>query len=179
MNGDLRIRAGHLLARFRFRKTKDSMISFSEKMTTAQSVMMVLPLAGNDPGLYQSVTGFLARRFQGQDITIIATDHAVEVMRLLPRSTIIHFRQDELNAVYLPKAELLERFTRRSPDVVIDLNLDFLLPSAYICKATGATIRIGFSRQFADGYYNFLIRPDRTLARKMNYDRLTDFLQRF
>ncbi|MDH4069511.1 MAG: hypothetical protein OEV30_03725 [Ignavibacteria bacterium] len=179
MKGDLRVRAGHLLARYRFRKRKDSLISFSETLSAAQSVMVVLPLAENEPAQYQSVTKLLVRRFKGQHITVIATDHAVDVMRLLPRSTIVHFRHDELNRVYLPRPDLQERFDRRRPDITIDLNLDFLLPSAYICKATGASIRIGFSRRFADDYYNFIIRPDRTLARKMNYDRLAEFLQKF
>lgn len=179
MKGDLRVRAGHLLARYRFRKSRDLPISFSSAMSAARSVTVILPLAENEPILYQTVTQLLVQRFDGQSITIIAADHAVEVMRLLPRSTIVHFRQDELNAVYLPKPELQERLDRRRSDIAIDLNLDFLLPSAYICKVTGASIRIGFSRRFADDYYNFIIRPDRTLARKMNYDRLAEFLQRF
>jgi len=179
MSGSLRTRAGHALALYRFRRLPEHVISFSQAMASARSAMLILPTNNNEPEQYAEVTDFLTKRFEGQHITIVSTDHAVDVMRQLPRSTIIHFRPDELNPVFLPHRELSERLLARSSDVVIDLNLDFLLPSAYICKETGATIRIGYQRTFAETYYNFIIRPDRTLSRRMNYERLAEFLRKF
>ena len=179
MSESLRVRAGHLISQYRFRKSRQRVISFSGKFARARSAMVILPFENNEADQYHAVTSFLIDRFNGQDITIVSADHAVEVMRLLPRSTIIHFRRDELNPVFLPRKELHDRLLARAADVTIDLNLDFLLPSAYICRATGAGIRIGFSRRFAEPYYNLLVRPDPTLSRTMVYDRLAQFLRKF
>jgi ADP-heptose:LPS heptosyltransferase len=112
-------------------------------------------------------------------ITVVSGLHEVDVMRILPRSHFLHFHEHEINAFFLPRRELLRRATSRRPDVAIDLNLDFVLPSAYICRVSGARIRVGFARKHADIFYNFQIRPDPTLARKLIYDRLAGCLDRF
>jgi hypothetical protein len=155
------------------------MVAFSGTLSQSKSVLVVLPFGDNDPQAFRSITDLLIDRFDGQYITVISSDHAVDMMRLLPRSTIIHYRTDELNMFRLPRKELNERIVSRSIDLAIDLNLDFLLPPAYICKASGARIRVGFQRKHAEHYFNFLIRPDLTLARKMIYGRLAHFLKKF
>ncbi len=175
----LRLKAGHLAAQYQFRRTTDRIVSFSGTLSASKSVMIVLPFGDNDPHSFRSVTDLLIERFEGQYITVVSSDHAVDMMRMLPRSTIIHYRPDELNVLNLPRKELYERIINRSIDLAIDLNLDFLLPPAYICKASGAKIRVGFQRQYAEQYFNFLVRPDMTLARKMIYSRLAHFLKKF
>jgi hypothetical protein len=175
----LQLSAGHLVSRYHFRKTTDRVVSFSGTLSASKSVMVVLPFGDNDPQSFRSITDLLIERFDGQYITVISSDHAVDMMRLLPRSTIIHYRTDELNMFRLPRKELHERIVSRSIDLAIDLNLDFLLPPAYICKASGAAIRVGFQRKYAEHYFNFLVRPDLTLARKLIYGRLAHFLRRF
>jgi len=175
----LRLKAGHLAARYQFRRSTDRVVSFSGTLSASKAVMIVLPFGDNDPRSFRSVTDLLIERFDGQYITVVSSDHAVDMMRLLPRSTIIHYRPDELNVFHLPRKELHERIVNRSIDLAIDLNLDFLLPPAYICKASGANIRVGFQRTYAEHYFNFLVRPDVTLARKLIYSRFAHFLRKF
>ena len=175
----LQLKAGHYLARYRFRQMPDSMVSFSGALSASKAVMVVLPFGDNDPHSFRSVTDLLIEKFDGQYITVVSSDHAVDMMRLLPRSTIIHYRPDELSFLNLPKKELYERIAGRSIDLAIDLNLDFLLPPAYICRASGAKIRVGFQRPYAESYFNFLVRPDMSLARKLIYSRLAHFLKKF
>jgi hypothetical protein len=175
----LRLKTGHLAAQYQLRRSKDRIVDFSSTVTSAKTVMIVLPFGDNDPHSFRSITDLLIERFEGQYITVVSSDHAVDMMRLLPRSTIIHYRPDELNMFHLPRKQLGERIVNRSIDLAIDLNLDFLLPPAYICKASGAKIRVGFHRQYAEHYFNFLVRPDLTLARKLIYSRLAHFLKKF
>jgi hypothetical protein len=66
----------------------------------------------------------------------------------------------------------------RQYDVAVDLNLDFLLPSGYICKASTARIRVGFARPGADLFYNFQVKFEASSTAAM-YDRLASCLKMF
>jgi ADP-heptose:LPS heptosyltransferase len=81
--------------------------------------------------------------------------------------------------VFLPGNDLITRVKKRRYDLTIDLNLDLVLPSAYICKESDARIRVGFARKHADTFYNFQINVDPTLDRKLVYERLVKCLQMF
>jgi hypothetical protein len=176
---DLRHTAGYLISRRRFGRAPQKVISFSHAMSGARSAMLILPLDNTELTPISSVVMMVKRMFNDESVTVVATDHAIEVMRLLPRGRIAHFRREEINRFYLPRPGFDRSIAAHPPDVAIDLNLDFLLPSAYICRASGARIRVGFVRKNSELFYNFQVRPDLTLSRKMIYDRLASCLQRF
>jgi ADP-heptose:LPS heptosyltransferase len=85
----------------------------------------------------------------------------------------------QVSYFYLPRADFINSIKQKRYDLAIDLNLDLVLPSGYICKASGATVRVGFNQEHADVFYNFQIKPDPTLGRKLIYDRLVQCLQKF
>jgi len=175
----LRYSIGILLSRYRFRRKSDKVTSFSHAISSSKTVMVVLPLQTHEINIVSGIIQLLKRHFREENITLVASNHPVALMRMLPRSQIIHFRQQEISPFFLPRKELAQRVCSRGHDLAIDLNLDFLLPSGYICKENGAPIRVGFSRKHSELYFNFEIRPDPTLARKLIYDRLADCLQKF
>jgi len=179
MMESLRHSIGLMAARYRFRRTRESVISFTKTISSSRTVLIVLPFNAHQVQSTAMVIDLLRRSFKGEDITVASTDHAVEVVRTLPRSQFVHILPDEISYFFLPRRELLNRILSKPYDLAIDLNLDFLLPSGYICRASGARVRVGFTRKSADIFYNFQIQADPTLARKLIYDRLANCLQKF
>lgn len=175
----VRMAAGIQIARFRFRKVKDPVMSFADAVSSARRALLIMPLRKREFLPTIMVIEFLMNRFRGADITVVSDDHGREAVRMLPRSHFIHVMNDEVSPFFLPRATLLQRIRERRPDLVVDLNLDFVLPSAYIGRAVDARVRIGFARKHAEVFYNFLIQPDPRLERKHLYDRMAAFLQRF
>ncbi|MCK5573254.1 MAG: hypothetical protein KAJ12_10855, partial [Bacteroidetes bacterium] len=98
---------------------------------------------------------------------------------LLPRSTVLRMVKDDIGFFFLPKKPFLDRLTIHDFDLAIDLNLDLVLPSGYICKESKARVRVGFSRHQSDVFYNFAIQPNPVLNRQEIYERLVQCLQMF
>lgn len=176
---NLRQSAGLLAARYRFRKAQDEVISFSQIVSSAGNALCILPLDTESVHPIAPVVDLLKTRFGSENITIVSTGHSADIIRSLPRGQFIHIVPGEIGAFYLPRRELIQRIKSRSHELAVDLNLDFLLPSGYICKASGARVRIGFARERADTFYNFQIRTDPALARKEIYARLANCLEKF
>lgn len=170
---------GTQLARWHFRGSHDTPISFTTAISSARRALLILPLLSEDLMPTSGVIQMLKSQFKEQDITIVMGDHGLEIVRLLPRSQFVHLHKPQVSRLYLPRADFVSSIVQRRPDLAIDLNLDFLLPSGYICRASGANIRVGFSHPQADVFYNFQVRPDPTLGRKLIYDRLVQCLQKF
>ena len=175
----IRMAAGIQAARFRFRRLKDPVMSFADAVSSARRAALIMPLKKREFLPTIMVIEFLKNRFRGEDITIVSDDHGREAVLMLPRSHFIHVMKDEVSPFFFPRATLLQRVRERRCDIIVDLNLDFVLPSAYICRAIDARVRIGFARKHAEVFYNFLIQPDPRLERKHLYDRMAAFLQRF
>ncbi len=174
-----RMWTGVEIARFRFRKSTEQIISFTDVVHSAQRALLIMPLKRREFLPTIMVINFLKQRFREENITIISDDHGREAVRMLVRSHFIHIIEEEIGPLFLPRPGLIRRIQEREYDLAIDLNLDFVLPSAYICRESNARVRIGFTRNKADNFYNFQIQPDPTLERKHLYDRMAKFLQMF
>lgn len=171
--------AGLLIARFRFRKSTDEVRSFVNAFSSAHTVLLIMPLdrAGRFPAV--TVLELLTRKFREDNITVVTDEQDLQTARLLPHSSHERILMNEVSLFSLPKKRLMKRITNHSYDLAIDLNLDLVLPSAYICKASGARVRIGFQRKRAERFFNFLVQINPTLDRKKVYDRLVESLQMF
>jgi ADP-heptose:LPS heptosyltransferase len=103
---------------------------------------------------------YVRSRFADDHVTIVTDEHDTGSPALLPRSTIVRVRPSDIDGLYRPSAEMIRSIAARKYDLAIDLNLDFLLPSAYICRASNARVRVGFARERADLFFNFQMQPD-------------------
>jgi ADP-heptose:LPS heptosyltransferase len=92
---------------------------------------------------------------------------------------VITIEPEEVSRFFLPHKGLFARLPRRPFDVALDLNLDFLLPSAYICKESNAPLRAGFERQYADTFFNFLVRVHASSTQAQACDHLIACLHMF
>ena len=170
---------GTKLAKWHFRKSRDEQRSFTTAISSARQVLLVMPLLSEDLQPASSVIQMLKSQFKEKRITIVTGDHGLEISRLLPHGHFLHLIKTQVGYFYHPRADFLKTINEKKYDLAIDLNLDFQLPSGYICRASGAHVRVGFSHPQADVFYNFQVRPDPTLGRKLIYDRLVQCLQKF
>ena len=176
---NLRMNIGTKLAGRKFRKLQDPIISFAGAISASQRVLVIMPL---DKRELLSAIGFidmLRHTLKEENITVIADEHGLETIRLMPKSHFIHIKETDVNALYHPRPEFLARMKDRKFDLAIDLNLDLVLPSGYICRESNATIRVGFKGPSSDPFYNFQLQPDPSLSRKNIYDRVANCLHMF
>jgi ADP-heptose:LPS heptosyltransferase len=179
MFAGLRSVTGLLVSRFRFWKTSDKIISFTRSVSDARDVLIVMPLDRRQVLNTVFMIDLLRKKFREENVTFLTRETDQELMRMMPRSQFISLLASETTLFYLPRKEVVRRVQRKSYDLAIDLNVDFLLPSAYICKASGARVRIGLARKRADTFFNFQVRPDPKHAPQGVYDRLATCLQMF
>ena len=179
MFAGLRSTTGLLVSRFRFRKTREKVISFTRSVSDAREVLVVMPLDRRQVLNTVFMIDLLRKKFREENITFLTHETDQELMRMMPRSQFVSLLASETTLFYLPRKEVVRRVQRKSYDLAIDLNVDFLLPSAYICKVSGARVCIGLARKRADTFFNFQIRCDPRLAPQSVYDRLAACLQMF
>jgi len=85
----------------------------------------------------------------------------------------------DMNAWFLPRGELTQKMKKSTFDVAIDLNLDLALPSAYLCRSSGAQVRVGFKKIHADTFYNFQVQPQASNNFAAACHSLTECLRMF
>lgn len=166
-------------ARWHFRKSQDEVVTFTTAVSSAQRVLLVMPLTGEDLLPTLQVLEMVKSKFKGENITVVTGDRGVEAVRLLPHSQFLHLLKPQVSPFFLPRTDFVSNLTQKRYDLAIDLNLDLVLPSGYICKVSGAKVRVGFCHNHADVFYNFQVKPDLTLGRKLIYDRLVQCLRKF
>ncbi len=175
----LRMKIGIRLAAFRFRKRKEQVISFARAVSGAQRALVIMPLDQRELLSALNVITMLKRKFEEERITVVGDERGVEAIRLMPKSHFVQIRETDINLLYHPRPAFLNLLKDRKFDLAIDLNLDLVLPSAYICRETNAKVRIGFAGAHADRFFNFQIQPDPQQSRKTIYDRVAKCLYMF
>jgi hypothetical protein len=170
---------GLLLARFRLRKSREKIISFTGAFSNARNVLVVMPFDRRLLLQTVLVIEHLRKTVREENLTFVSTEPNQELRRMVPRGQFISVLASDLGLLYLPSKAVVDRIRKRSYDVAIDLNLDFLIPSAYICRVSDARVRIGFARTHADTFFNFLIQPGPATTGSDLYDRMTACLRMF
>lgn len=179
MLGSLRRSIGMQVARFHFRASKEEVISFSHSISTSDRVLVIMPLGQSAEEGQAHVLTFLREHFYEPDITVIAAAGGTPVERVLPRCRVLLVGPGDVSRLFLPQRSFLTRVAERNYDLALDLNLDFMIPSAYICKESNARVRAGFAALHADTFFNFQIRLEPASRRERAYDRLVQCLEMF
>ncbi len=170
---------GHRISRFRFRKSQEKILSFTRSFSDAREVLVVMPFDRSQLLNTVFVIDLLRKSFREENLTFVSGKGNQELRRMMPRSQFVPLEASDVTTFFLPRTPFLERLSKHSFDLAIDLNLDFLLPSAYICKASNARVRIGRRKKGADLYFNFQIQTEAALGGKEAYDRFAACLQKF
>jgi ADP-heptose:LPS heptosyltransferase len=174
-----RIAAGLLGARWHFRSSRDDVISFADAISGAHHLLVIMPLHGAPLYPVAPVITMLRRRLLDNQITLVVSHHSTEALEALKHSPVIRVLPQETSFWFLPSRDVIARVGARSYDVAIDLNLDFLIPSGYICRESNARVRIGFAGRRADLFYNLQVQVRPTESRTQQYERMARCLQMF
>jgi len=170
---------GMVAARFHFRKRRDEVISFSTVFSSARRILLVMPLDGSPLFPVAPVVAMLGVKKKEEEITVLLAAHATEALDALRRSPIIRLLPEEISPFFLPRHDVLSRVLQTPYDVTIDCNLDFQLPSGYICRESSARVRVGFTGRRSDLFYNFQVQTLVTDSRTVRYERLAKCLAMF
>lgn len=168
---------GLQLARFTFRSTPDQAMSFTGALTAGKRVLLVLPLVPTQHST-AAIIELVRSRYGDDHITVVADALDNGITALMPHSEILRISGQQVTRFFHPPASLLQRLAGKPFDIAIDLNLDFLLPSGYICKASGARVRVGFTKPGADTFYNLQVQTGTTRGPGV-YERLASCLKMF
>lgn len=174
-----RMQYGIWLAVRRFRKKDEPVISFTDAVSGAKQALVVMPLDRSELLSAMNVIEMLKRMFNEQSITVIGDERGVETIRLMPKSHFVQIKETDITPLFHPRQTFLSLFSDRKFDLAIDLNLDLVLPSAYICRASNAKVRVGFKGPSSDMFYNFQIQHDPSRSRRDLYDRFAQCLHMF
>ena len=154
----LRLQIGTSYARVLFTATRDPVVRFTEAITIARRPVVFLPEVQAEAAAIDVVLKFLADRFHTSNVVLVARKN---VMAYVPENrgfNVVTFDDTELDTWYLPRTDLLRKLKKSTFDVAFDLNIGFVLPSSYLCRASQAPLRIGFKKPYADCFYNFQVQ---------------------
>jgi hypothetical protein len=175
----LRRSVGMAAARFAFRRSENPMITFGEAIPSSSSLLIVLPFTTPDAVPLRDVLTRFGSRFDERSISVVSAGARGQVERILPHAQVFPVDVRDVSPWYLPRRALMSQIVKRKYALAVDLNLDNILPSGYICRAAGARIRVGFGSPHADLFYNFQVRLDPSSPRGHAYDRLMECLRMF
>ncbi len=166
-------------AQFTFRKEIDVAQQFNGFLQNARKILIIMPVRYDDAQSVGAEFKKLNDKLENSNITIVVEGIRAAQLTENTKSRIIRLSQSHVNKFFLPRKLFLERVLESEYDVAIDLNLDFVLYAAYICRASNAKIRVGFSSDVADVFYNFQINIDKTKNAQEIYAQLIEYLKKF
>jgi ADP-heptose:LPS heptosyltransferase len=170
---------GRRIARFRFRSQHDKVVSFSRALPAAGRVLLIMPAGPWDfSDASETLRPFL-RHFTATHITVVTFPPHDGIRGLAPRSRVVHISPEDLTMFFLPRKRVIDTIRKQSYDLAVDLNLDFKLPSAYICRASGAQVRVGSAQRGSEMFFNFQVRVDPVTPPGQSYKRFMRCLQMF
>ncbi|MEE9225770.1 MAG: hypothetical protein V3U68_06210 [Bacteroidota bacterium] len=154
----LRKKSGLWFAKFRFRNRRDTIQDFTTALSGAERALVLLPDDPTSAKAAEELLSILGQRFHGSRLTVLLGEQIRSAPQALRAANFIRLYHDAINKFFLPKKKFVEKINQSEYDVAIDLNLDLVLPYAYICKVSNARVRVGFVKESSDIFYNFQIR---------------------
>lgn len=174
-----RLKAGTWYARMHFRSAGDPVIRFNDVVSSARRTLVLFPETGWDEGAVRTVVDHLRKKFQSGSLTfVVPREHAVPFAGQ-PGSTLLTYSPNDLTMWFVPGSELLRKVKKSTFDVAIDLNVGFSLPSAFLCRASQAPVRVSFTKPHADEFYNFQVQAAPALSLHQAYTMLMKCIKMF
>ncbi len=170
---------GLQFAKFQFRSEVDHVQSFSEFMQKARNVLIMLPTGYEEAGLAGDALRAFRDRFKHLQLTVIHNSTRATSLSEFQRCEVIRLDPGDLNKFCLPTRALTQRVFQKEYDVAMDLNLDFVLHTAYICRASHAKVRVGFSHPASEMFFNVQIGIDRQATPQAIYKKFAACLAMF
>lgn len=171
---------GLQFARFQFRSDFDKPQEMTKFFTGARNALVLMPRGYDNAILAGNALYKYRKELEHLHLTIIHTGTRETSLSSFLHSRIIRINPSDINRFSLPRRSLMQQIFTKEYDVAVDLNLDFVLHSAYICKASRARIRVGFQRSsLADHFFNVHVELKRRRAPQSMYENFAASLMMF
>ncbi len=162
---------GVRLAKFEFRNEIDAVQPMTGFFTGARSVLITLPVGYEEAVLAGNAMRSFRNRLQHLQLTVVNNSTRATSLIDFPKCEVIRLDPGDVNRFSLPTKHTLQRILHREFDVAMDLNLDFVLHTAYICKASRARVRVGFGYANAETFFNVLLNLDTQRSPQVLYEK--------
>ena len=155
---------------------KNEQIIFNKFFTNADDYFIILP---EDDESFKYSFVIIKYLFEHKkNITLFVVDYRKSLILDSAKYHVVTFENENKNIVNLPKQELLEKIEQNQYDLLIDLNRNYNIFYSAITISVKAKYRVGFTKEYADLYYNFLIANDERNS-ELSYKNLLNSLQMF
>jgi ADP-heptose:LPS heptosyltransferase len=170
---------GMQFARFQFRSEIEPPRTMTSFLRNAKYILITLPIGYEEANAASDALQTLRDRLEHAHLTLVHTGTRATSLTGSIRCDVVRLDPLDINRFSLPSRSLLKRIGTHPYDVAIDLNLDFVLHTAYICRATSAGVRVGFVRDTSETFFNVQIRTVKRTTPKATYDKLAATLAMF
>lgn len=158
------------------RLKKNEQILFNKFFTNADDYFIILP-EDDDSFRYS----FIVIKYlfeQKKNITLFVVDYRKSLILDSLKYHIISYENENKNKLNLPKQEIIEKIQQNQYDILIDLNRGYNIFNCAVSMLVKAKYRVGFNKEYAELYYNFLIANDERNS-EFSYKNLLNSLQMF
>ena len=166
-------------ARWQFRKEGDHPQSLTDFLQRASNVLIVLPSGYDDAVVAGNTLKKLFDGLKNVHLTIVTAGIRATALNDMVKSEVVRFDDVDINKLFLPRKSVLHRVLVRTYDMAIDLNLDFVLHAAYICKASRAPVRVGIVRENSEHFFNIQLNLNRAAPPQIVYEKFIHYLGMF
>ncbi len=130
-------------------------MNFTGALTRSRRALIIFPESSLDGESVLTLFRYLLRKFSSEGIMVLIRDDQLFSMASTPPLKTLTYSANDVNAWFVPRRKLLQKITSNTFDVALDLNIGLSLPSAFLCKASKAPLRVSFAKQSGDQFYNF------------------------
>jgi ADP-heptose:LPS heptosyltransferase len=177
MLNNLRLKVGIGIARFRFRKSRDPVMQFTQCVSRSTRALVLVPESSSEAPYVQALLRALGKRFSS--LHVVVRKDVVKYINGDQEGKVIAYGEEEIGTWFLPRQKLLQKVKKGTFDVVVDLNVRFALSSAFLCKESQAPVRISFTKPYADVFYNLQVQPGSSTSTLAAYKQLQRCLEMF
>ncbi len=175
----LRQYLGTLYGIFSVRWKKDKQQELTNFYTESRNVLVIMPDDVPTSEVAISVVKFLGKKFQGRDCIVVAAAQSANLVSKYTGAEVVRKKEEDISYFYLPKNSFSNRFTKRQYDLVVDLNLGFVLFAAYLSRRVVSRYRVSFAKEYGDFFYNIQYRYVAGQSKQLTYNSLCEFLEKF
>lgn len=158
---------------------KEKPMSFSNSFSKAKTAIVIIPENPEQRSVVAQTIILLQNKFQGNHLTLVVNEGHRNFFSTINRSNVTTLKKEHLNFLYLPKKQGINEILKQKFDLLLDLNFSLVPSAAYICRSVNAPLKVGFSQEHADDYYNFQFTSAPNRNARSRYEQLFKTLSMF
>ena len=138
MFDNIRKRIGMSYTRFHFRRKREAPMQFTDILSRSRRALVIFPETVLDSESSQTLPRYFLRKFAPGSVLFVIRQDLLSSIAAGPTAKIATYSESDVNTWFIPRDTLLRKVKTSTFDVVVDLNLELALPSAFVCRETDA-----------------------------------------